>query len=224
MSVQCNANTQRLRRIVGWDASDPNVSIALWYRFNSFGAFRSVWSGDDNAVFVPGIYFDPGPSTVYYLHANGAAPGTELIATAAINTWYFTAIERPAAAAAAPGVCYVGVAGGALSTAVPGDNADGWYGDELILFNEDANDQTQDGQQVFCKVWTTLLSAEEVANEYLRGVSSRTADGFQIVPLLNATNAGVDVSGNGNDFTVSGTPTTQRTMPPVTWRGALDIQ
>lgn len=216
MSAQSAANTAYLSRTTGFTDEQP-TTIACWFRFSvlTAGVWYTIWD-HGGGVFQPQLSRSADTGSVE-LSAGGS---TALIVSPVINTWYFVASVFNGTST--PATNYVGTAGGALSTITNGANFDGWGGTVMTIYNEVDHDQTLNGQMVSLKIWNGTggaLSADEVANEYLKFQPSKTTALYCALPLLGVTNAGVDMSGNGHDFTAAGTLTTQRTMPYIPWLG-----
>lgn len=72
-----------------------------------------------------------------------------------------------------------------------------------------------DGETAFVRIWTTDLTTTELAAERLSRRAVKTASLFGDYPMLTAANAGDDVSGNANHFTVNGTIATGTSEPPL---------
>ena len=135
------------------------------------------------------------------------------------------AVTCPTVAENLPCQAWVGTNGGALTHFTDPSNWTGFAVNTLLLFVNNSNTETLSGQEVAWKVWADVnLSQAQVENEYLRFNPMTTANLYGFLPLTVVTNAGVDMSGNGNNWTVQGVPTTQRNAPPIPWRGAHDIQ
>jgi len=223
MSTQSAANGSNLRRTTNWNVADPITTISLWWFFNSLAALRTIWDAGDNTSFRPQLYYDNGSNKVFLANAI-LEPSFEVIDAPSINTAYYAAVVLNLGS---PTKIYRGVAGAALTTLTTAENFDGFTGASLTFFDELANDQTLNGKIMYAKVWSGAsaeLSADQVQWEYLRGCMAYTGSVYSNNPMTNQTDSQVDISGNGNNYTKNGTLTTQRTNPPVPFRGALDLQ
>lgn len=214
MSVQVTADSVYLTRTTGWASSDP-FTISVWLRTNALANFRVYWD-HGNGGNLPELYSDSGGNLILL---DGA--GDITIATIAANTWYYVAAVFNGTSN--PVRTYFGT-GGALSVVTGAGNFTGLGGTDLRFFNSNANTEQINGQMAHAKMWRGTggnLSADEIANEYLRGRPSKTTALYSWLPLLNVTSPGVDMSGNGNDFTVTGAVANSRIQPQIPWSGAM---
>ncbi len=222
MSVESTANTAFLSRTTGFANATP-TTIACWLRLNSL-AGSTIWDHGDNTVFTPELYCTGGGTpTINLTYGFQIVPLDQVVlATPSTNTWYFCACIFNGTAN--PVVIHVAAAGAATTTKITTpNNFAGWSGTVLTLFNDLVDDFTMNGQLTSVKIWSGTggnLSDDQVFNEYQKFRPSVTDPLYGVYPLLSSPNAGVDVSGNGHDLTVSGSPVTQRTAPPITWGGA----
>lgn len=213
MSVQVTADSNYLTRTTGWASSDP-FTISLWLRTTANANFRVYWDHGDGGNF-PELYSDSGGNLILL---DGG--GDITLATIAANTWYYVAAVFNGTSNHVK--AYFG-SGGALTETTGAGNFGGLGGTNLRFFNSNSNVEQINGQLAHAKIWRGTggnLSADEIANEYLRGQPSKTSALYSWLPLLNVSSPGVDMSGNGNDFTVTGAPADSRVQPAVPWSGA----
>lgn len=214
MSVSSTANTAYLDRTTGWADSDP-VTIAVWFRLNNVTGSKTIWDHGSGAAFSPQLWASGNQLTM-----TSKSGVNDAIHSVSANTWYFCACVFNGTSSVI--TMYFGNNGGALITDTSSVNFGGFTGTVLTLYNELNHDQTLTGRLTNCKIWkgtNGALSADEILNEYLKFQPSKTDSLYAVLPLLNATNPQIDMSGNGNDFTAHGAPATQREMPPIPWLG-----
>lgn len=227
MSIQLATNGVNLRRTTSFADAQP-LTIVCWYQIISIAAdsFYTVWdhAGTTPSNYFPELYYDPGglggPNQGIALAYNNTYSQNLSIAAITAGTWYFGATVFNGTAN--PAVHYHG-AGGALTTSTSAQNFGGFEGAAFTWGDTGDNIQTLNGRIVAAKLFTTNLSVTQVENEYRRIVRINPSI-YSFQPLTSAPNAGVDFSGQGNTFTVNGAPATSRSMPPIPFRGALDIQ
>jgi hypothetical protein len=222
MSVESTANTAFLTRTTGFANATP-TTIACWLRLNSLVG-NVIWDHGNNTVFTPELYLDPGGPRISLTYGFQVVPQDQIVLVSpSTNTWYFCACIFNGTGN--PVVIHIAAAGAASLTKITTPlNFAGWSGTVLTLYNDLVDDETMDGQLTSMKIWSGTggaLTDDEVANEWHRFQPSKTSPLYGFYPLLSSPNAGVDVSGNGHDLTVSGSPATQRTAPPIPWRGGL---
>lgn len=214
MSVESATNSDRARRTTGFNPTNPKTTIMCWFRTNTLVDFRIMWDHGSNSSPLLLAIADPGD----FFFFNGDVDLATMTNNIVGATWYFAAVVLDTTV---PVKIYWAKAGDALTLTQTSDPFVGFLGTELILYNELSVDETLSGQLTALKIWSGAngaLTQQQIENEYKRLTPEVTTNLYAFVPLLNAPTAGLDVSGNGHDFTVEGTLTTQRTMPPAIWQ------
>jgi len=88
----------------------------------------------------------------------------------------------------------------------------------IYVGNDDeiGDDQWLNGRWAAIKLWSAVLNAAEIANEMRQYLPIRTANLNTFSPCLAASGAGIDYSGNGFNWSIGGTLTTED-GPPIPW-------
>lgn len=133
------------------------------------------------------------------------------------TSWYWTGIVYE------PGVntnYYTRTNLGNIASSSSAESGGGYGSNRMTIFNEDANDQNLNGQLAAFKIWTGRLSVDQLYYESLIGMPKFTTSLYAYLPLHSGgSSAGVDLSGNGNAWTVTGTISSSRQSPPISWGG-----
>lgn len=211
MSGQVSANGNYLRRTTSFSGA---ITVSCWVRFTSVAAgLTSVWSQDNNADFNPSLYRD---TTNLRFVTSGLADDVILSGLATTN-WYWVGIVYE------PGVntnWYTRTNLGNIASGASTQSGGGYGSTRMTIFNEDANDQALNGQIAAFKVWTGRLSVDQLYYESLIAMPKFTTNLYAYLPLHSGgASAGVDLSGNGNAWTVTGTIASSRLSPPIAWGG-----
>jgi hypothetical protein len=208
MSGEVTANGNYLRRTTGYSGA---ITVCTWFRLLSVTGFHTIWSQDDNANFYPGLYTD----TTNLRFVQSGISDVVIKTGLAANTWYWTGIVYETGVNAE---FYTGL-GGALTHTTGAVSGGGYPATAMTLFDENAADQNLNGELCAFKAWTGRLSSDEMTYEYLKGNPQRALNLDVFLPSTNGVAAwqGIDMSGQGHNFTKTGTISTARTMPPITW-------
>lgn len=222
MSVESTANGSRLRRTTSF-ANSQALTIVCFLRLNSVagGNFFTGWD-HGGSTFVPQFYFDGSGDPDYgglTLAINGTGTASDKLINVThsptAGAWYGHATVLNGTGNVAN--AYWNVDGGAISSGATTANFAGFGGANFNLFDENADDQTLNGQLCGVRVWTAALTRAEIEWELRRISPRRLANLYAFLPLLNGTSPEKDKSGAANDFTAAGTLTTNGSMPPVPW-------
>ncbi len=208
MSGQVTANGNYLKRTTGY--SGP-ITVCTWFRLLAVTGFHSIWSQDNNSNFFPQLYTEN--TDLRFGETNLSFP--IIRSGIAANTWCWAGVIYE------PGVSsesYTGI-GGALTHTTSSGTAGAYGGTVMTLFDEQASDQNMNGQLCAFKVWTARLSADELSYEYRKANPQRALSLNFFLPQTNGVTAqqGIDMSGQGHNFTLNGAIATARAMPPITW-------
>lgn len=115
--------------------------------------------------------------------------------------------------------------GGALTKSTPAGTAQDVTSNRISLYNEADNVTPWNGEVLAFKLWSVVLTDDEVANEYLRmRPAVQMASLNTWLPILNDANCTVDWSGVGGDFAKLQNFTNVHTMPPIPWGGRNGIR
>lgn len=87
---------------------------------------------------------------------------------------------------------------------------------ELFLANNAEGPEWLNGRVAGVKVWDAILTPAEILQEKQQLLPIRTANLNTFSPFFSTDDDQVDFSGNGFDWTVNGSPTTEE-APPVPW-------
>lgn len=212
MSAQSTTAGNYIRRTTGFSAGP--VTISCWFRSTNLTPFLAVWAHENGTVFYPGLYTFSGG---IYISA-GAGDNPAVLGTAAANTWYWAAVIMETGQKMR---AYLKTLGGAIAAPVDSaNNFGGFSGTTLTVLNNSSNADPFSGQICDFKVWSARLTLPELEFEARVGPPKRTANIYAYLPMVNAVSSqiGVDMSGQGNSFTLTGAPTTSAQMPPIGWK------
>lgn len=204
--------------------SATSFTMAVWARITSFAADAGILGLGDNGTGTAwknaGIGKPNWDSYFYVTSDGGAASITGL--TPSINTWYFFALSV-AASGANNLKGYIGSASsGALATA--SGTADSFTPSGMVVGKDLYWNVASPGQVAAIKIWDAALTADELELERRFFAPVRLANLHLWCPCVDDTvaNNKIDLSGNGKDFTQTGTPTIAD-GPPIRWARKVSI-
>jgi hypothetical protein len=211
MSVRFDATTDMLTRIASVP-SNVTFSVCLWCRLQvDRNNFQAAFSFDDSGGQFAALDTDSDGTTMT-LYARGAQGA---MGAMTVGTWYYIAMTKTSLTHvgyfAAAGTPTLGVTNVTATGTITAANKI-WIGNDVAVERWDGNLQN-------VKIWDgVVLTQAEIEAERWNHVPQRTANLWAWLPMLDAASPQTDFSGNGRDFTVAGTLTTEDN-PPVAWSG-----
>lgn len=126
------------------------------------------------------------------------------------GTWYHAAVIVNGTT----GTNAFGYLNGVVNSANP--DALSFTASKLWIGNSTGGDPLN-GNIAYVKIWDAVLTVAELLQEMQQGALIRTANINTFSPFLSLSDDEKDFSGNGFDWTVTGTPTVEN-GPPIPWR------
>ncbi len=135
-------------------------------------------------------------------------PGASIVLGSAltVGTWYHLAVVKS-------GTAYTAYLNGTSDITATGNAP---TSARLDVMNDQWVEQLN-GRMCAVKIYEAALTQAEILNEMRSYRPKRTANLYGWWPMLSAGDGAVDYSGNGRDWTVGGTLTTED-GPPVSWK------
>lgn len=216
MSVRFSGSTSNyLRRSTDLHDFTSNYTISFWFYISSdTNAYANLfYYGDNSTTTADSLQMGSDGTTLNVWVQPSEANGTNLSTT----TWYNIAVIR---ASVTDLKVYLN---GALDITGPSVNVTGRGTNSLSLGawragNAGAADPFN-GRIGNFKMWTTNLAQPEIEQEMWSYMPIRTANLYNWTPFID-TSSGLDFldySGNGRNWTETGTVTFEDN-PPVSWR------
>lgn len=202
MAVRFNASGEALARARLAGAR----TIMGWFRIvTDRNAVSTLLVAGDRRILVTGT----NGTTLRFYDGVSYYSGTDLT----VGTWYHLTLTI---ADDSYGTCIAYVNGVEdINRAFAGATDSG----SMMVLGNNGIDQRLDGNIAHVKMWSAVLSVDEIQQEMHSVVPVRTANLDSWYPLDLHSDM-VDWSGNGNTLTAYGTLTTEDN-PPVSWGGAL---
>lgn len=213
MSCLFTADNQALTRTTGLFAA-LNTTVCCWARISTDRNTESTVSHLTTA--------DPGNFMLTTLSdgttmtmTDNSTFQTNMVAMV-VGSWYFLAVTK----SGGNFIGYASPAGGGALTKVTGTSSATFTGnwtsfriakDEFIL-----NGFLNGNIQAF-KIWTSVLNQAQIENEMRSQHLVFPSNINGQYPLLSATNAIKDLSGNGNNMTAGAANPATADGPPVSW-------
>lgn len=210
MAVRINANNEDYSRTTNVPPEDP-LTMMVWFYLvtartgiNTYALLHT--DGSANGMFLS---FETNGTMLEFLGLTAGTPAPTDMGTLATATWYHIAFTRSGSAINAYIDGAVVASPTFATTYTEADISVGGHPVDTTVW--------ADARYAACKVWRAALSTAEIQQEMRQYMPVRTANLDSFYPFLSVADDEVDYSGNGRNWTVGGTPTTED-GPPIPWR------
>lgn len=212
MAVTLSGSTDGYSRTANLPTSIA-VTMCGWFYPTSTTPFKmAFWLGNSGDTLFRAIAFANDASVILY-GPSGGFDFTTLLGTFSANTWYFVALRCSGSGAGAQ----VGSIRTVSQTSLTSASLTGSSFTTADLYvGNDPGSEVFAGKVGGVKIWDASLTDDELMVEsyYYRAI--RRASLNIEAPLFTTSEDEVDYSGNGRNWTVSGSPVTAD-GPPIIW-------
>lgn len=190
-------------------------SVSLWAYWSSApvdGVLVSFWQlGFSTDVEL----YTSGNDVRLYSAFDDTLLVTGLLAT---STWFWFGLSIGSATFPTTGSLYYSTGTGAISSVAISQNMGALALPSEVSFGAVEFSEETNALIAAPKAWTADLSAEQLAAERCLWTARRTTDLYGSPNAIGTTNAGVDWSGNGHDFSAAALGSS-RISPPIAFVG-----
>lgn len=179
--------------------------------------FQTPYSSEGGGSGIQFFFSDsPNTQVLHWLNFNGA---DTVVSGGVLSATQVTAIVLTHNAGTNTSIIYRRDAGGTVTSQSIADTIGGGPWTDALFFNEGANDEPMNGEEYAIVIWSRVLSATEAANETYQ-CRAVTRDSLVVeCPQPSSATLAIDMSGNGNSATVTGSIASSSLNMPVPFGG-----
>jgi len=211
MAVRFDTTAENLKRTTNNPATTSFTAMA-W-------AYKDTHSGFDGVITLGNAadadFYQIGSEEVsnFFQIYNGSAVGIGSTAISTGKWWHFCMTGAGTGASDMTG--YLADVGDDDVEVLTLTGRSSTTGLLAIGTGNNSNDDNWNGRVAAVKIWSVVLTQDEIKQERYQILPFRAENLNTFLPMEIADGE-IDYSGNGNDMTVNGTPTTED-GPPIPW-------